>query len=1349
LIRVAGQVLRGAAKVALAVVAVTALLVGVIWMFLQTRRGGELARRIVLPRVNAAIAGRLTLDRFAFGGDRLTLEDVALYDPDGQLVGRVARVDLGFSPLALLRRRVAVQRLEIRRPELTLVADQRGLNLTRALAPRHPPPARPAARTAPAGGGPRVAIDVDKLVVSDGSIDYRSAAPDAGDHPRITDLSIRGGAHFGHGRFAADAAVTVRGGRADARGTFDTVARRGSATAQAAVRGVSVALEGRLDGDALDGRAAIEADDLARAARTLTRDFGLPPIALSGSGHVDASLGGTIAAPSLEVAARSSRLVFGDDSARDLTVAARIPDLRAPTALDLDAGASQVALGARRLRTPSVTVRAAGRHIAVRAAIAAPQPLRVDLSGERRGPNAIAIDALAIRWPEVTWTLRRPARVTIGDRVELSRFELGAGEQRLVADLHLGGARPSGHVTVSRLDLGRLPRALVPAEAGLGGVVDADVSGWGGSSPRVVAKATLAGGRIGKHRDLALDVEGRLDRGRARGELHARGLGVSATARFDLPGAWPPRNANAPITLAVDTNDADLAAVASAFAETTGQPRAPVAGHARVSVHLDGRVGKPRLQVAVAGRSLAFDGRRIGDLRLAIEGEGDGALALRLTSEAPARARIDLTTPLSLRALLRRPPTAAALMHTRFEVKGTVEHLPLSTLALAAGYRARVGGALSSTLSVTGTPAEPEGQVTVDVAGAAFGSYPPTDARVEIGFDPAAVTAHARVVRRQRPLLALETRVGAPVGALFQQSRLAAAPIHLRAVFGPYLVQRLGLPPLSEHEPPRQLQGHLHADLAVDGTLAAPRVLFHAQAGDLRLDKTEVGFGQVEATYADRQAKLDAHLTSRGGGTLRALASMNADLGIAAVRRGFDVRRAPLDVRLDAERFDVAGASGAVQALRTVGGTLAASLSMKGTLAKPHVSGRLEWKDGVLAVTGLGEYRKIHLAVHGDEGGINLDELSAAAGAGTARVTARAKAGANRGYDLTAQAKLDRFPIYSQGQPLAVVSISSRANGHASPAETRLGIDIDEAHIEVKDTKRKDLQSLDAPADIVLMEGGAPLNRAQEARLRALLEKGGPRAEAASSSHPPKIRLHLNAPRHLWVNGNDVYLELGLSPDFRVALGDRTEIHGQVTVYRGRVDVLGRRFDLKSDSTLTFAGDPDRPELDVRAEHVNTTENITVVLTAKGPLDKLSVTVTSPTRPDLGESQLYTLIITGHLQGGNSGATSVSPSSQAASIVGGLLASKLQSTLAHRLPLDVLTIDVGGEGVQGTKLEAGRYVTSRLYVGYIGRVGSDPTRYQNRNAVHLEFQITSRWEIEGEYGDLGTGTADLVWKKNY
>jgi hypothetical protein len=49
----------------------------------------------------------------------------------------------------------------------------------------------------------------------------------------------------------------------------------------------------------------------------------------------------------------------------------------------------------------------------------------------------------------------------------------------------------------------------------------------------------------------------------------------------------------------------------------------------------------------------------------------------------------------------------------------------------------------------------------------------------------------------------------------------------------------------------------------------------------------------------------------------------------------------------------------------------------------------------------------------------------------------------------------------------------------------------------------------------------------------------------------------------------------------------------------------------------------------------------------------------------------------------------------------------------------------------------------------VGRIGADPARYQNRNAVHAEYRLSSRWEIEAEYGDVGTGSADVMWKKNY
>ena len=105
-------------------------------------------------------------------------------------------------------------------------------------------------------------------------------------------------------------------------------------------------------------------------------------------------------------------------------------------------------------------------------------------------------------------------------------------------------------------------------------------------------------------------------------------------------------------------------------------------------------------------------------------------------------------------------------------------------------------------------------------------------------------------------------------------------------------------------------------------------------------------------------------------------------------------------------------------------------------------------------------------------------------------------------------------------------------------------------------------------------------------------------------------------------------------------------------------------------------------------------------------------------------------------------------SGQAASLVGGLVAAQLQKALSKRLPLDVLTLQAG-EGLTGSRLEAGTYLTSKLYAGYVGRVGANPALLQNRNAVRLEYQLSRRWSFDGEYGDVGTGTADLVWTKHY
>ena len=64
-------------------------------------------------------------------------------------------------------------------------------------------------------------------------------------------------------------------------------------------------------------------------------------------------------------------------------------------------------------------------------------------------------------------------------------------------------------------------------------------------------------------------------------------------------------------------------------------------------------------------------------------------------------------------------------------------------------------------------------------------------------------------------------------------------------------------------------------------------------------------------------------------------------------------------------------------------------------------------------------------------------------------------------------------------------------------------------------------------------------------------------------------------------------------------------------------------------------------------------------------------------------------------------------------------------------------------------MEAGTYLTDKLYIGYTGQLGADPTRRENANAARIEYQFTPRWSLEGEYGDAAVGSLDFIWRKDF
>ncbi len=199
----------------MAVVALVALVVGGTLTILRTSWGSDLARRIALPRVNAAIAGRLELGRFAFGGDHVTLYDVVLRGPEGEVVLRVQEIALAFSPLSLLRRHVAISEARIVAPAVSLRREGDTLNLMRAIAPKEPPSSPPARSARPSTSTGGLTVDIADLRVTDGEMKVRSGPDDAAGTAhadfRATEIAMQGSAHFeaGPNAFAVTLATSA------------------------------------------------------------------------------------------------------------------------------------------------------------------------------------------------------------------------------------------------------------------------------------------------------------------------------------------------------------------------------------------------------------------------------------------------------------------------------------------------------------------------------------------------------------------------------------------------------------------------------------------------------------------------------------------------------------------------------------------------------------------------------------------------------------------------------------------------------------------------------------------------------------------------------------------------------------------------------------------------------------------------------------------------------------------------------------------------------------------------------------------------------------------------------------
>ena len=290
------------------------------------------------------------------------------------------------------------------------------------------------------------------------------------------------------------------------------------------------------------------------------------------------------------------------------------------------------------------------------------------------------------------------------------------------------------------------------------------------------------------------------------------------------------------------------------------------------------------------------------------------------------------------------------------------------------------------------------------------------------------------MVRLGHPLLALTARFGAGLAALEDRSRLADAPLRLRAVIGPLGMKRLGLPgDPGVNARKDALGGTLHADLSLDGTLRAPRLEAHVQASDLKLDQAPIGYAQLEASYANSKAGSPPGSFRPTAVRPTLEATSTADLGLPAIRaHRLDPERWPFELRMQAQKLDLRGLSGMTTTLRRAGGLFDAEVNAHGSLLEPKFSGHATCHRCELELAGVGDFREIQLAIHGDTDKIVLDELSAKDSNGNGRITASlARKAGGDGYQLTGTVAVKEIPAYSEGQVLAHVSLNASLSGNS------------------------------------------------------------------------------------------------------------------------------------------------------------------------------------------------------------------------------------------------------------------------------------------------------------------------------
>ncbi|HKO94910.1 MAG TPA: translocation/assembly module TamB domain-containing protein, partial [Polyangiaceae bacterium] len=281
----------------------------------------------------------------------------------------------------------------------------------------------------------------------------------------------------------------------------------------------------------------------------------------------------------------------------------------------------------------------------------------------------------------------------------------------------------------------------------------------------------------------------------------------------------------------------------------------------------------------------------------------------------------------------------------------------------------------------------------------------------------------------------------------------------------------------------------------------------------------------------------------------------------------------PVRAELNLPDFPVSGLTAFTDVIGRAGGRLGARLRLTGTLEKPEPSGSIELKDAALSIAALAQpFSNVNGRIELAPDKVVIRELKARDRNGKLGVGGYAQYNVMRGGKVELHVSADTFPIRQQGSIVGELSTRAKLTGKVDARnKLELTLNIQGGRIWLTGEGGQQVQELDEHPDIRF--DTEPVIKSDDSSEEE-------DAEPAMTLALFRIR----SEKDLWLMHEDFAVQV--SVDMKLTTeGEGVTLHGQAGITRGRLNLLGKPFDIQKGA-IRFTGDvPPDPELDLKAKH--------------------------------------------------------------------------------------------------------------------------------------------------------------------